>query len=333
MSVIISDKQAQNINTWAIEIPSIIRATYGTLSTKEEYGEELDDAPWGWGRQVTREQLARPRGYMFRDASASRTSMEEEAHRHADWVGENMTAVSRVFANWLNCNGYDDVIMSADVHEGRCNSPEHYSWFRHNNVIVFKTIGKPRVPDFPDGWCGAPIKITTGVYAGRCAHILIIDKTKARPYTVIIDATPMRYKRSQFKLFSRRQVREIVEGGAFLFEQDTEQDTEQDADLLWHTRHPDTLRTLSQITNLGNIELPAYACSGTTMKCTVWVDPIFSDCGVGRQEYKKLLTSEVGGTEIRRESSTTWQTQKPTKGAKPTKPSVTAKSVVDVAKS
>ena len=225
MSAIISDKQTQNINTWAIEIPSIIRATYGTLSTKEEYGGgvlgvlALDGVLGVYGRGE----------YMVRDASPIRTLMEDEAHRHADWVRENMTVVSRVFATWLGDHNYDDVIMSADVHEGRRNSPEHYSWFRHNNVIVFKTIGKPHMYDFQDGWLGAPIKITAGVYTGRCAHILVIDHSKARPYTVIMEGAPMRYKRSQFKLFNRQQVKEIFEAGV---SQQSKTETQ-----LWQQRH------------------------------------------------------------------------------------------------
>ena len=91
------------------------------------------------------------------------------------------------------------------------------------------------------------------------------------------------------------------------------------------------MRVVSHLSNLGNIELPGYSAS-QKLECAVWADPIFDECGVGRQDYKKVWTSEVGGAEIRRESSVTWEPQKPTKGATSTAAAtaaaVAAKSVV-----
>ena len=318
MSVTTSDKQTQNINTWVIEIPSIIRATYGTTSTKEGYGGEIVEVD----------------GYMHRDASQTRTQLVGQAQQHVNWVHENMTAVSRVFANWLSCNGYDDVIVSADLHEGRRNSHEHYSWFHHNNVILFKTLGKPHMHDFQDGWLGAPIKITAGVCAGRCAHILVIDHSKKRPYTVIMDGAPMRYKRSQFKLVNRQQVKDIFDDAV---DDDVDDGGDDDVDdggddavdvvLMALSTSAGALRVVSHLSKLGNIELPGYAES-KKLECAVLADPIFDTPFCAGQDYKKLWTSEVGGTEFKCTSTVTWEPQKPTKAARAAGAAGAAKAAV-----
>ena len=223
--------------------------------------------------------------------------MQDEA-KHSEWIGKNMDSIVNKFRNLLNVNGYDDYVMSADLHVGKRNSPDSYKWFQSDSVIIFKTIGNG-FQHRDDGWVGCPIKITAGVNKGMHAMITRIDEQMVDQYVVINDhGTVGRYKRSQFELFDRNKMREKML-----------KDQGPVVNSSVHHRLVAVVKRLNIVTKLGAIDLPSYA-NDSAMQCDVWADPIISQYATTQKLWTKPREDDA---EFLNESATSWIHQKPSK--------------------
>lgn len=266
-------------NSWAIIIPSIIRTKYGTSSTTAGYN------------TIYRNDY--PFGFTF-DADAERIYNDNKAKAYTEWICANMSSIVQDFAAWLHEHDYDDVLESASFYRGRCTMPgKHLRWVCNDSIIIVKTRGKKVEIPNNDGWVGAPITITTGNNTGKKTKIIKIDRSKACPYTVVIDGEARRYRREQFNIKTRDELRHLISEYT-------------------HWSDINQINALNLPSNLGNMDLPGYEEKDPKLQCKIWIDPIITQ-KMGDMDFENVWTFSFP-TEINSSPSAIWKHTKPTKG-------------------